>query len=370
MTAPAPKRLPAPSPGILAIEPYVGGDSSVPGRNRIFKLSSNESPLGPSPRAIEAYRSVAADLARYPAGDADELRAALAQRHGFPASQITVGAGSDEILHLIAQAYLGPGDEAIFTEHAFLVYRIVTLAANARPVIAPEKNCRADVDAILSRVTSRTKLVFLANPNNPTGSYLSRDELAHLHGALPPDILLVIDAAYAEYVGAANYSAGSELVAEFGNVVMTRTFSKAYGLAGLRLGWAYCPPHVRGVLERIRGPFNTSVPAQAAGQAALEDRAHLERAVAHNARWLGELGVGLRALDLKVLPSAGNFLLIDFGSSRAMRTADAALREAGLILRGVTNYGFDSALRLSVGPDEANRAVLDTLANWAAGAQK
>jgi histidinol-phosphate aminotransferase len=356
---------PQPRAGILAIEPYVGGESSVPGRNRVFKLSSNESPLGPSPAAIAAYRDAAGALSRYPKGDAVELREAIAKAHGLEADRIVLGAGSDELLHLLAKAYLGPGDEAVCTENSFIVYRIATLASGGRTVFAPEADDRTDVGAILAAVGARTKLVFLANPNNPTGTTISGPELERLHAALPADVLLVIDAAYAEYVQEADYLAGESLVARHENVVMLRTFSKAYGLAGLRLGWAYCPSAVRDVLERIRGPFNTSVPAQAAGLAAVRDTEHLARAVAHNSRWLPELARGIAESGIKIVPGAGNFLLLKFGSAQRAEAADAALRSEGLILRGLRNYGMDTALRLTVGSEEANCAVLETLAKFA-----
>lgn len=356
---------PLPRPGILAIDPYVGGESSVPGRNRVFKLSSNESPLGPSPAAVEAYRAAAADLALYPKGDPVDLRTAIARVHGLEPDRIILGCGSDEILHLLAQAYLGPGDEAVSTEHAFIVYRIATNAASGRNVLAPEREFRTDVDAILNCISPRTRIVFVANPNNPTGTYISGAELQRLHSALPGDVLLVVDAAYAEYVREEDYSTGEELARRHDNVVMTRTFSKAYGLAGLRLGWAYCPPGVHDALERIRGPFNTSVPAQAAGLAAVNDHAHLGRAVEHNARWLPELARAIAAMGFKIVPSVGNFLLLDFGSAARAESADSALRAEGLILRGLKNYGMETMLRLSVGSDEANRLVLETLGRFA-----
>ncbi|MFO1187978.1 MAG: histidinol-phosphate transaminase [Alphaproteobacteria bacterium] len=351
-------------PGVFEIEPYVGGESSVPGRNRIFKLSSNESPLGPSPAAIEAYRAAASELAAYPKGDPAELRTAIARAHDLEADRIVLGCGSDELLHLLAQAYLGPGDEAISTAYSFIVYRIVTSAASGRNVLTPERAFRADIDAILAAVTARTRLVFLANPNNPTGTYISGPELARLHVALPRDVLLVVDAAYAEYVEEGDYSTGEGLARRHDNVVMTRTFSKAYGLAGLRLGWAYCPPSVHDALERIRGPFNTSVPAQAAGLAAVSDRAHLKLAVEHNRRWLPELSRAIAAMGIEVVPSVGNFLLLEFGSVGRADAADRALRAEGLILRGLKNYGMETMLRLSVGSEEANRLVVETLGRF------
>ncbi len=245
---------PAPRPGILDIAPYVPGTSALPGAGPIVKLSSNETPLGPSPQAIVAYLNEAPHLSRYPNGSAQPLREALAAQHGLDAARIVCGAGSDELLNLLAAAYLGPGDEAIYTEHGFLVYKIAILARGATPVVAPETNHTADVDAILARVTPATRMVFLANPNNPTGTYLPYAEIERLHAGLPDDVLLVLDAAYAEYVRKDDYEAGAALVSANDNVVMTRTFSKIYGLASLRIGWAYCPDAIGDTLNRIRGP--------------------------------------------------------------------------------------------------------------------
>ncbi len=250
--------IPQPKAGILEIDPYVPGESSLPAGIKPIKLSSNETPLGPSPKAVAAFHETAGTLERYPDGSATLLRAAIAARYGLNPSRIVCGAGSDELLTMLAHAYLGPGDEAIFTEHGFLLYRIIVLANGATPVVAPESNYRTDVDAILERVSERTKMVFLANPNNPTGTYISFDEVRSLRARLPGHVLLVLDAAYAEYVQRNDYEAGIELVATTENTVMTRTFSKIHGLAGLRLGWAYCPEAVADVLNRIRGPFNIS----------------------------------------------------------------------------------------------------------------
>src|SRR5213080_706425 len=252
---------PQPRPGVLAIDPYVPGKSSAEGIGRIFKLSSNETPLGPGARAVAAYRDVAEHLADYPDGGSTELRAAIGHAFGLDPDRIVCGAGSDDLLNLLADAYLRDGDEAIHTAHGFLVYPIATLGTGAKPVVAPETNYTADVDVILARVNERTKIVFLANPNNPTGTYLPFDEVKRLHRGLPPHVLLVLDAAYAEYVRRNDYEAGLELVATSANVVMCRTFSKIYGLAALRLGWLYGPAHIVDALNRIRGPFNVSQPA-------------------------------------------------------------------------------------------------------------
>ena len=246
---------PQPNPGILDIAAYVPGKSGAKG-TKIFKLSSNESPLGASPLAVEAYRSNAGSLELYPDGTATVLRDAIASRYGLKPENIVCGAGSDELLQLLAHAYLSPGDEAIYSQYGFLVYPIAIHSNGAVARVAPEKKLVADVDAILNLVTPKTRMVFLANPNNPTGTYLPFSEVKRLHAALPKTVLLVLDAAYAEYVRRNDYESGIELVSTFDNVVMTRTFSKIHGLAGLRLGWVYCPQHVADVLNRIRGPFN------------------------------------------------------------------------------------------------------------------
>jgi histidinol-phosphate aminotransferase len=277
--------------------------------------------------------------------------------------RIVCGAGSDELLNLLATAYLGPGDEAIYSRHGFLIYRIAILARGATPVVAPEKDLTADVDEILARVTPATRMVFLANPNNPTGTYLTFDEIKRLRSGLPETVLLVLDAAYAEYVRANDYEAGIELVATTHNTVMTRTFSKIYGLASLRIGWSYCPDAVADALNRIRGPFNVSGPAIAAGVASLEDRAHMQRAADHNEVWRGRMVEALSALGLNVTPSAANFLLVHFprGNGHSAVEVDTFLQSRRIILRRVEEYGFPNALRMTVGTEEENLAVLDAL---------
>jgi histidinol-phosphate aminotransferase len=354
---------PKPRAGVLDIEPYVPGKSSAPGVAKVFKLSSNETPLGPSPHAIEAYRKVATHLEDYPDGAASALREAIGRAFGLDPARIVCGAGSDDLLNLLARAYLADGDEAIHTTHGFLVYPIATLGTGAKPVIAPETNYTASVDAILAAVTRKTKVVFLANPNNPTGTYVSFDEIKRLHRSLPSQVLLVLDAAYAEYVRRNDYESGIELVATSDNVVMTRTFSKIHGLAALRLGWMFGPLHVVAAINRIRGPFNVNGPAIAAGIAAIEDHAHQERAREHNDRWLGWLAQELEKLGLKVTPSVANFLLIHFPETkgRTAKDADAFLTARGLILRQVGAYKLPNALRMSVGTEEANRLVVAAL---------
>ena len=354
---------PQPRAGVLDIEPYVPGKSSAPGVAKVFKLSSNETPLGPSPHAIEAYKKFAMHLEDYPDGAASALREAIGRAFGLDPARIVCGAGSDDLLNLLARAYLADGDEAIHTTHGFLVYPIATLGTGAKPVIAPETNYTASVDAILAAVTKKTKVIFLANPNNPTGTYVSFDEVKRLHRGLPPQVLLVLDAAYAEYVRRNDYESGIELVATSDNVVMTRTFSKIHGLAALRLGWMFGPPHVVAAINRIRGPFNVNGPAIAAGIAAIEDHAHQERARQHNDRWLAWLAQEFEKLGLTATPSVANFLLIHFPETkgRTAKDADAFLTARGLILRQVGAYKLPNALRMSVGIEEANRLVVAAL---------
>jgi histidinol-phosphate aminotransferase len=304
--------FPLPRAGVLEIEAYVPGKSTAPGAAKVHKLSSNETPLGPSPKALDAFHAAAANLELYPDGSSTKLRVAIARRFGLDAERIVCGNGSDDLLHLLAGAYVGPGDEGIFTEHGFLVYKIAILAAGGTPVVAREVDHTANVDEILRRVTPRTKLVFIANPNNPTGTYLPFEEIRRLHANLSPRTLLVLDGAYAEYVRPNDYSSGLELASTYENVVMTRTFSKIHGLAGLRIGWCYAPKHVCDALNRIRGPFNLNSAALAAGIAAIEDAAHVESARAHNAKWLDWLSAEISALGFRVTPSVANFIMIHF----------------------------------------------------------
>jgi len=355
---------PQPRPGVLDIAPYVPGKSSAPGVSKVFKLSSNETPLGPSERAVAAYREAGQHLEDYPDGSASALREAIGEAFGLDPARIVRGAGSDDLLNLLARAYLKDGDEAIHTTHGFLVYPIATRGTGATPVVAPETNYTADVDAMLKLVTPRTKLVFLANPNNPTGTYVPFDEVKRLQRALPPSTLLVLDAAYAEYVRRNDYESGIELVATTDNVVMTRTFSKIYGLASLRLGWMYGPAPVVDAVNRIRGPFNVNGPAIEAGIAAIRDTAHVERAREHNAKWIPWLTDEITKLGLPVTPSVANFVLIHFPDVKAATAADAFLTKRGLILRQVGAYKLPAALRMSVGTDEANRLVVQGLKDF------
>ncbi|RTL53526.1 MAG: histidinol-phosphate transaminase [Bradyrhizobiaceae bacterium] len=357
---------PVPKPGILDIAPYVPGKSGAGLSGRVFKLSANEAALGPSPKAVEAFRNGAGHLEDYPDGSAGRLREAIGRTYGIDPAQIVVGIGSGELLHYLANIYLGPGDEAIHTTHGFLLYPIATLANGATNVIAAEKNLTADVDAILKAVTSRTRLVWLANPNNPTGTYVSASEVKRLQANLPPNVLLVLDAAYADFVTADDYEAGLELVKNTENTVMARTFSKIYGLAAARLGFIYGPAHVIDVVNRTRAPFNASGPSMQAAIAALADTAHYEAARSHNTKWRQWLTDEVTKLGLKVTPSVANFILINFPEQKGKTAedADAFLTKRGLILRAVKAYKLPNALRLTVGTEEANRLVIDALRDF------
>ena len=360
---------PVPNPGILDIAPYTPGKSPLPEPGRkVFKLSANETPLGPSPKAIEAYRQAAAHLEDYPEGTSRILREAIGKAFGLDPERIICGAGSDELLNLLAHTYLKQGDEAISTTHGFPVYPIATMANGATNVVAPETNFTADVDAILARVTPRTKLVWLANPNNPTGTYMPFDEVKRLRANLPGEVLLVLDAAYSDYVSRNDYERGIELVATTDNTVVTHTFSKIHGLAALRIGWMFGPAHIIDAANRIRGPFNVSTPAMMAAVAAIEDTAHQQMSKAYNEKWRNYLTEEITKLGLKVTPSVANFVLIHFPNlkGKTAAEADAFLTRRGLVLRALANYQLPHALRMSVGTEEANRLVVEALREFMA----
>ncbi|MCA1406170.1 histidinol-phosphate transaminase [Ensifer sp. IC3342] len=359
-------KSPQPRPGILDIAAYVPGKEHAPGVAKVHKLSSNETPLGPSPSAIEAFQKAAFALERYPDGQANALKDAIAAVHGLNPANIVCGNGSDELLGLLCHTYLGPGDEGIITEHGFLVYKIQIMAAGATAVTVKEKDARVDVDAILAAVTERTKIVFIANPANPTGTYIPVDEVRRLHAGLPAGVLLVLDAAYAEYVRRNDYEAGLELVSANRNVVMTRTFSKIYGLAGLRIGWMFAPREIVDAVDRVRGPFNLNAPAIAAGAAAIRDQAFVAAAVDHNLAWLAKVTAALQEVGLRVTPSVTNFVLIHFPETgrKSAEEADAFLTARGFILRAVRAYGFPNALRMTIGSEEANEGVIAALTEF------
>ena len=351
---------PVPQPGILKIAPYVPGRSDAPSGVKLVKLSANESPLGASPRAIEAYKALADKFHIYPEGSSRELRTALGEVHGISPDRIVCGFGSDDILHLLAQVYLGEGDEAVMSQYGFNVYPIITRGASAEIVMAPETDYRADVGNLLAAVTPRTKIVFLANPNNPTGTYLSAAEVERLHAGLRPDILLVVDSAYAEYVTATDYSVGIDLVDKAQNVVMVRTFSKM-GIAGERVGWMYGPDHSVEAGNRIRGPFTAPLPGQAAAAAAARDVEFTAKLRDYNANWRDWLTKALSGNAIRVPPSQGNFILALFEDVATSRAAFTALRDKGLIVREMHGYGIPEALRITIGLEEHMRAVAEIL---------
>ena len=351
---------PTPQPGILDIAPYLPGKSGKPGSQSI-KLSANESPLGASPKAIEAFAAAAQHLEIYPEGSSRLLREAIGEVHGIDPARIVCGNGSDDLLHLLAQIYLGEGDEAVMNRYGFSVYPIITKATGATIIMVDESDYHADIDALLAAATERTKVVWLANPNNPTGTYLSDAEVRRLHAGLRPDILLVIDSAYAEYVTAADYSVGLDLVDEQQNVVMVRTFSKM-GLAAARIGWLVGPDHVVDAIHRIRGPFNVNLPAQLAGAAAVRDTAFTQQLKEHNARWRDWLSAELAGNAMRVLPSQANFIMVLFDNPEAAAKAFNTLAEAGYITREIgASYGIENGLRISIGSEEAMRGVAKVL---------
>lgn len=351
--------LPLPKPGILEIKPYIGGEGRVKDAIRLIRLASNENPLGCSPRAQEAYLKAAAELHRYPDAEASELRATLGRKYKMDAGRIVCGAGSDELISLIVRAYAGAGDEVVYSEHGFLMYPINAKIVGAQPVAAPEINLRSDVRALLKAVTPKTKVMLLANPNNPTGSYLTKAELKELREKLPEHVLLVVDSAYAEFVEEKDYEDGRALVDAYPNVVMLRTFSKIHGLAGLRLGWGYFSPEVAGVINRVRGPFNVNAPAQAAAIAALADDGFVQKSIVSARQGRAFLTAGLQEWGVKVYPSVGNFLLIEFGPNA--ENIRLALKEKGIFVRQMGAYNLPHCLRITVGTAEDNEAVVAAL---------
>ena len=355
MTAPRPR------PEVLTISPYIGGESTLPGINRTIKLSSNEGAFGVPPGAQEAIRRAAEEAYRYPDGGADALREAIGRRWGLDPTRIVCSAGSDDLIYQLCLAYGGPGRDIVMSAHGFAIYFIAGTYAGSRVIKAPERNLTTDVDAMLAAVSPATRLVFLANPNNPTGSMLPDEEVARLRSGLPPEVLLVLDSAYAEYVTRPGYDPGNKLVDATGNTVMTRTFSKVFGLGGMRIGWCYAPPAVVDVLNRVRAPFNVSVASQAAAIAALAEPGWVEKGRDHNAEWRPRLAAGLAAAGIKVWPSEGNFLLADFGTAGTAEAADAFLRGRGIIVRGVAGYGLPHCLRITVGTAEEVQAVIEGL---------
>lgn len=358
---------PAAKPGIMDIAPYVGGKSAIAGVAEPMKLSSNENALGAGEKARAAYEAAIKNLAIYPDGRAARLRAAVADHHGLEPERLIFGNGSDEVFALLNQTYLTPGDNIVTGQYGFLAYRISALANQASVKLAPEPNYKAEVDALLEQVDDRTRIVYVSNPSNPTGSYNTGEEIRRLHEALPSSILLVVDEAYAEFVAEPDWETSLPLARDAANIVVTRTFSKIHGLAGLRVGFGYAPVSVAEAVDRIRLPFNVSVPGIEAAIAALSDQAHITASRELVETWRPRLTQAIRGFGFEVLPSAGNFVLIRF--TDAKRTAQAAndyLNSRGIIVRPVGGYGLPDCLRITVGTEDQNRAVIDALSEFAA----
>lgn len=348
-------------PYLSEIENYVPGKAKLENK-KVIKLSSNENALGASSKAIEAYKNHAQKISRYADGSCVELREAIAQKNKISANQIVCGAGSDEIIALLTQAFAGVGDEVIYSEHGFLMYPISAKRVGAKAIKVKEKNLRADVEAFLAAITDKTKIIFLANPNNPTGSYLSATEVDYLINKAPKNILIVLDCAYEEFVDEADYPNAIELVKKHPNVVTTRTFSKIYGLASLRIGWCFSSVEIAEILNKIRGPFNVGGPAQAAAIAALGDDEFLIASKNHNQKWLKIFfETFAKSSEIKVWPSVGNFVLLDFGSKEKCAEANSKLLNEGIIIREMAGYGLPNCLRATIGTDEENQALIEVL---------
>jgi histidinol-phosphate aminotransferase len=352
---------------VFSVSSYVGGESKLPGFEAPLKLSSNEGAFGAPPGALAAVQAAGAKLHRYPDGGATALRAALGRTFGLDPARIVCGNGSDDLLGLLVQAYGGPGTELLMSAHGFSIYEIAGKLAGCLVRKAPEKDLTTDVDALLAMVTPATRMVFLANPNNPTGTLLPQSEMQRLRDGLPADVLLVIDAAYAEYVARDDYDPGVALVDAGENCVMTRTFSKIFGLGGLRLGWAYAPAPVADVLNRMRMPFNVNNVALAAGVAALAEPGWLERGRAHNLAAKRRLSERLAQAGLDVRPGEANFVLVNFGSAERAVEADEFLRARGIIVRRVKSYGLPEFLRITIGTDDECNRVAEALVDFARG---
>jgi histidinol-phosphate aminotransferase len=357
---------PAPRPGILDIAPYVGGKSAIAGVAEPMKLSSNENALGAGEKARAAYETAIKNLAIYPDGRATRLRAAVAEHHGLEPERLIFGNGSDEVFALLNQTYLSPGDNIVTGQYGFLAYRISAMANEAEVKDAPEPNYKAEVDALLAQVDERTRIVYVSNPSNPTGSYNTGDEIRRLHEALPKSILLVVDEAYAEFVTEPDWETSFPLARDAENVVVTRTFSKIHGLAGLRIGFGYAPVAVAEAVDRIRLPFNVSVPGIEAAVAALSDEAHVIASRELVQQWRPRLTQAIKGFGFDVLPSAGNFVLVKFEDAARATAASDFLNGKGIIVRPVGGYGLPECLRITVGTEDQNRAVLDALSEFAA----
>ena len=349
---------------ILTIDPYKPGKSKVGNNQKVIKLSSNENALGASPEAIKSYQNHASKIFRYADGGCVELRKAIAKKYNINPECIVCGAGSDEIIAFLVQAFVETGEEVLYSQYGFLMYPISAKRVGAIPIIAQETNLTTNIDNILAKISQRTKMIFIANPNNPTGSYINASEIERLINSVPKDIIIVLDLAYAEFVNKSDYSDGIDLVNKYENVVMTRTFSKIYGLASLRIGWSYSSGYVADVLNRVRGPFNVSGPAQFAAISAINDDEFVIRSIAHNNKWLKIINDRLNKINIKTYPSIANFILIDFETLKNCDKINEFLLENGIILREMKAYGLPNCLRMTIGNEEENLRVLELLDNY------
>ena len=359
---------PTPKPGILDIAPYVGGKSSIAGVAEPMKLSSNENALGAGEKAREAYTAALKNIHIYPDGRATKLRNAVAEHHGLEADRLIFGNGSDEVFALLNQTYLTAGDNIVCGQYGFLAYQISAKACEANVKQAPEPDYRCDVDALLAEVDDRTRIVYVSSPSNPTGSYNTAEEIRRLHAALPADVILVVDEAYAEFVSEPDWETAFGLARDAANIVVTRTFSKIHGLGGLRIGFGYAPLAIAEAIDRIRLPFNVSVPGLEAATAALADTAHQDASRELVQAWRPRMTQAIKGFGFDVLPSVGNFILVMFpNEGLTAAAANAYLEAKGIIVRGVGGYGLPNALRITIGTEDQNRAVLDALSEFAAG---
>ena len=364
MLSALPMNAPVPKQWIMDIAPYIPGRSTTNDGRRVVKLSSNENPLGTSQAAREAFAAAAMELERYPDASGAIVREALAAKHGLDPQRIIYGNGSDEVLHLAAGAFSGPGDEVIFVHYGFAVYEIAARRTGATPVIAPDQDYATDVDAILACVSDRTRVVFVANPNNPTGTYAPREEIARLHAGLPPHVLLVLDHAYAEYIDGANDDGGMELARTASNVLVTRTFSKMYGLAAERIGWGYAAEPIIQAMHRIRLPFSMTIAGQRAAVAALGDEQFVQRCRADNARWRRWFSDEIAAMGnagLRAIPSQANFVLVVFEGPLSAEVAYKGLMDEGYIVRWLPGQGLPHGLRITIGTETETRGVAAAL---------
>jgi histidinol-phosphate aminotransferase len=348
---------------ILEIDPYKPGKSKTGSilaePKKIIKLSSNENALGASPKVVEGYKKHSEELFRYPDGSSAKLREAIANKYNINEGRIVCGAGSDEIISFLTHAFCDIDDEVLYSQHGFLMYPISAKRVGAKPVSAAEFNLTANVDNLLAKISDKTKIIFIANPNNPTGSYLNNLEIERLIQGVPKNIIIVLDLAYAEFVTTSDYPDGVQMVNKYDNVVMLRTFSKIYGLASIRLGWSYSSEYIADVLNRVRGPFNITGSAQMAGVLALSDDKFVEESKAHNSKWLKIFNLALKDLNIKTYPSVANFILIDFLSIKNCQKANDYFLDNGVIFREMSAYGLPNCLRMTIGNEEENKQVLE-----------